>query len=204
VVRIAVTDPLPLFREGVAAALDAPGHFVEQPGDVLSWRRSDGLSVVVLTLESERDWSLLATITAQRPDFAVIVLLADPHPAAGARAVQAGAHSVLPRNTAPGNLRAAVEAVAEGIALLPTDVLQALRTHGTSAGPPLPVLSAEQLSWLRQLAAGVTVHDLAGRSGYSERAMYRLLQQLYRELGVPGRTQALIRAQTMGLLGEPG
>ncbi|SEU14237.1 helix-turn-helix domain-containing protein [Nonomuraea wenchangensis] len=46
----------------------------------------------------------------------------------------------------------------------------------------------------------MTVADLADRAGYSERAMFRLLQALYREIGVATRIQAIVRAQERGWL----
>lgn len=62
------------------------------------------------------------------------------------------------------------------------------------------LLSAERLSWLRALAAGSTVARLADEAGYSERAMFRLLSALYRDMGVDGRVQALMRARDEGWL----
>jgi DNA-binding NarL/FixJ family response regulator len=62
------------------------------------------------------------------------------------------------------------------------------------------VLSAERLSWLRALAAGRTVAQLADQAGYSERAMFRLLRLLYQDMGVGGRVEALLRARDEGWL----
>jgi DNA-binding CsgD family transcriptional regulator len=56
------------------------------------------------------------------------------------------------------------------------------------------------VSWLRQLAAGSTVAQLANQAGYSERAMFRLLQGLYQQLGARNRVEALLRAQQLGWL----
>ena len=56
------------------------------------------------------------------------------------------------------------------------------------------------MDWLRALAAGATVHQLAERIGYSEREMYRLLRAVYDRLGVPNRTQALVWATRQGIL----
>jgi DNA-binding NarL/FixJ family response regulator len=191
------------LRAGVVAALASSGHFVEHPDDLLEWLNAGESSVVVLTLESERDWSVLAAIATQRKGSAVIALLVDGHPATGVRAVRAGARSVLPRNTSPEMLLTAIDAAVRGISVLPADVLGNLRSSQSAPEPPMPALTAEQLSWLRGLAAGVTVSDLADRAGYSERAMYRLLQRLYEQLGAHGRTQALMRAHTMGWLDAP-
>jgi DNA-binding CsgD family transcriptional regulator len=41
---------------------------------------------------------------------------------------------------------------------------------------------------------------LADRAGYSERAMFRLLRQLYLRIGARNRTEALMRAHERGWL----
>jgi DNA-binding NarL/FixJ family response regulator len=203
VARIAVADRLPLFRAGVAAVLSEGGHSVEGPADLLAWVRGGQSSIVLLTLESDPDWSMLAEIAAV-PTLIIIALLVDETPATGARAVHAGAQSVLPRSVLAGDLRSAVDAAVARMAVLPVDVVRLLRMPAPVAGTEASQLTSEQLHWLRELAAGVTVSDLAIRAGYSERAMYRMLQAVYARLGVRGRTQALIRAQALGWLGGPG
>ncbi|MGY0002463.1 DNA-binding response regulator [Micromonospora sp. I033] len=200
-VDVAVVDPLPVFRAGAAATLAAAAHVVEQPSDLLAWAREHPTSVLVLTLGSERDWSLLTTVTYRYAAVAVVALTSDPIPAVGVRAVWAGARCVLPRSTSLEALRQAVQAAADGVSILPAEVLRALGGHegAESLNMPRP-LSEEQLSWLRALARGSTVTRLASMAGYSERAMYRLLRSLYAQLGVRSRTEALIRAQSLGLI----
>jgi hypothetical protein len=51
---------------------------------------------------------------------------------------------------------------------------------------------------LRDLAQGRTVAQVADRSGYSERMMFRLLRDLYTELGVTNRTEAMLLARERG------
>jgi DNA-binding CsgD family transcriptional regulator len=43
--------------------------------------------------------------------------------------------------------------------------------------------------------------QLAEQAGYSERAMFRLLKNIYSRLGVRNRTQALMLAKDQGWLG---
>lgn len=67
--------------------------------------------------------------------------------------------------------------------------------------------SDAEIQWLRALSDGIRVADLAVRSGYSERAMYRELRKLWDRLGVANRSQGMLRAGRLGLLrpddGEP-
>jgi hypothetical protein len=55
-VRIAVFDPLPLFRHGVMAALREVGLGGEAPDDLFGWIDEDHRTLVVLTLQSADDW----------------------------------------------------------------------------------------------------------------------------------------------------
>jgi len=117
--------------------------------------------------------------------------------------VRGGARSVLARHVSAEVLRRTVSATIEGQAVLPAAVAAMLAScEGADAGPP-QALSAEKLSWLRALAAGSTVAQLASQAGYSERAMFRLLRLLYRDMGVSGRVEALMWAQEQGWL-RPG
>lgn len=196
-VRIAVVDPLPMFRQGLAAVLTAAGHAVETPADVVAWVRRWADMLVLLTVASERDWALLGQLCAAARSAPVVVLLADESAAVGARAVQSGARSVLPRNVTETTLRRTVAATIDGQAVMPAAVSVALATDSHLAAQ---TPSAEQLSWLRRLAAGSTVAQLAVDAGYSERAMFRLLQALYQQLGVPTRLQAIMHAKSAGWL----
>lgn len=197
VVRIAIVDPLPMFREGAAAALAHTGHLVETPADVVAWIRRQATNVVLLTIMSDTDWRLLDRLRTT-PATSIVIALLDGGSltAGGVRAVRAGARSVLWRDASATVLRRTVEATIDGQAVLPATLAAAMVSVGRPRGEP----SSEQLSWLRQLANGSTVADIAAEAGYSERAMYRLLRALYHQLGVRTRMQAVMRAQDAGWL----
>jgi DNA-binding transcriptional ArsR family regulator len=161
-----------MFRQGVVAVLAAAGYAVDTPSDVVRWASRRSSSCVLLSIGTGLEWTLLESLSAE-PSAAAIALLDDMSAAAGARAVRAGARSVLPR-VLPG----------------------AVTTFLAAAEPPdTPVSFADRVVWLRHLAAGGTVTELADRLGYSERAMYRLLRTLYRDMGVRTRIEAVLRAQ---------
>ena len=201
-VQVAVVDPLPLFRDGAVAALTAAGHEVHTPSDVMAWARQVPRWAVLLTVLAEADWVVLAELsTIRSADRALVVLLAAESPAAGVRAVRAGARSVLGRGASAKVLRRTLSATLDGQAVLPAAVATALAAC-PHAGPA-EGLTAERLSWLRSLAAGSTVRELASQAGYSERAMFRLLRALYRDIGASSRVEALMLAQGQGWLRLP-
>lgn len=198
--HVAVLDPLPMYQQGVAATLAEAGHIVEVPADPLAWLRRMSCAVVLLTLSCQSDWELLTQLGESNASVAVIALLDEESPALGVRAVRAGARSVLLRRATAAALRRAVDAAMDGQAVLPAAVLAALGASSDIPGPGQLIPSTRQLEWLRQLAAGSTVTHLATRAGYSERAMFRLLQALYRQIGVRTRIEAVMMARDLGWL----
>lgn len=200
-VQVAVIDPLPLFRDGAVAALAADGHVVQTPSDAVAWIRNVQGAVVLLTVLVEADWAVLAKLR-QIGSAAnwLVVLLEEESAATGVRAVYTGARSVLARRVPAEVLRRTVSATIDGQAVLPAAVVAALVADSAVDAAPPQMLSAEKLSWLRALAAGTTVAQLASQVGYSERAMFRLLRALYRDMGVSSRVEALMRAREKGWL----
>ncbi|MGW3346424.1 hypothetical protein ACWDA3_24195 [Nonomuraea rubra] len=190
--------------------LSTEGYEVEVPDDVLTWVGDGQFSVVLLTLESEQDWQLLEKLRDMSTTHVVIALVGEESAVLGVRALWAGARSVLRRGATEETLRRTVEATLDGQAVMPASVAAELATGAAAsarafaARSPAHVLTQEQLSWLRELATGATVAQLANQVGYSERAMFRLLQTLYKDMGVRTRIQAIIRAQEQGWLRENG
>ncbi len=87
-------------------------------------------------------------------------------------------------------MRFAFRAAVDGLSLLPVDLMRTLVANQprTVSGP----LSDREIDWLRRLTEGISVSRLADRAGYSERMMFRLLNQTYAKLGVDNRTKAII------------
>jgi DNA-binding NarL/FixJ family response regulator len=198
--RLAVIDPLPMYQQGVVAVLSAAGYQVDVPSDPMELAHRGWADVVLLTLATTADWDLLDRLRAAAPQQRIIAVLADDSAGLGARAVRAGARSVLPRGVSAVVLRRTVEATIDGQAVLPAGVAVVLATGAVAGGGVDPMLTADQMSWLRHLAAGMTVAELARLVGYSERAMFRLLHSLYRQLGARNRIEAIVRAQEEGWL----
>jgi DNA-binding NarL/FixJ family response regulator len=200
-VRIAVLDPLPVYRRGMLATLADIGFEPEAPEDLLAWITREQRRAVLLTLETPNDWSLLAELRRASTELVVVAVLADPSVGSYVRALLAGAAVAVPRNASADIIRSVFEQAVEGMSVLPTPVVQALAaTGGGEPGQHSAPVEEAELEWLRALAEGMTVARLAERHGYSERAMFRLLQEVYRRLGVKNRTEALMLANRRGWL----
>jgi DNA-binding NarL/FixJ family response regulator len=193
-VRIAVADPLPVFRRGVMEILREAGYETEAPDDLLAWVRDEQTRAVVITVGCDADWHLLEALNRSPAEVIVVALLDQMSVAGSVRAFRAGAACVMARDTSPSALREAFGAAVRGQSLMPVKVLRAL--IDSVAEEP----SADERRWLRELAQGTTVGRLASEVGYSERMMFRLLRDLYTRLGADNRTEALVRAQAQGWL----
>lgn len=198
-VRVAVSDPLPAYRRGLLATLGECGFDPESPNVLLDWVGQGSRTVVLLTLETGADWSLLARIRHEHAEVTVIALLLDASPAVYVRAVASGAITALPRDASVEMVRRVFEEVLRGFSVLPIEVVQALAAPHEAAGDS-PQLTQVELAWLRELAGGATVGQLAERSGYSERAMFRHLHELYTKLHVKNRMEALLVVHRKGWL----
>ena len=177
------------------------GFEPQTPDDLLAWIREEQRPVVLLTLLSSDDWTLLARLREARADTMVIAVLADLSVRSHVQAIFGGAVAAVARDALPETMRTIFEAAVAGKSVLPVEVVRALsasHTLETEADESVP--SPQEIGWLRELASGTTVAQLANRAGYSERAMYRLLRDLYLRIGARNRTEALMRAQARGWL----
>ena len=166
----------------------------------MAWIHQEQRQVILMTLHSAEDWALLAQLHRARPGVVVVAVLEDTGVDAYVRALASGAVSAVPRDAPPEGIRQVFEAAVSGTSLLPTEVVRVLLSSGESVPDGSEIPSPREIEWLQQLADGITIAQLADRTGYSERAMYRLLRGLYTKLDVKTRTEALMLARARGWL----
>lgn len=195
---VALIDPTPAYRRGLAVALEEAGFRPEEPTDVSQCVSSAVRPLILVTIRDEPDWQAVP-FDASEVQVPVIALLPSPTPAAYAAVLRQGATGAAPWDAAPEHIVRVVHAAAEGLALLPPDVARSLATRDCWAAPP-DWMTGTEVEFLRSLAGGITVGALARRSGCSERAMYRRLQCLYTRMSVSNRSEAILQASRWGLL----
>ena len=191
----------PVSAHGITAAVHQHGMHGERLRDLGELQAylvgASGTHVVLTPLGLASATSHMLQRCAV-PDAVLTVLLDDPSPEHHVAALRAGARGVAHSGAPLAELIAVLSAAARGFTVLPAPVARALCLPMVSTrGPDVPI---EERSWLRQLAQGVSVAELALRSSYSEREMYRLLNRAYQRLGAANRTEALLAAQRAGLL----
>lgn len=125
-----------------------------------------------------------------------IALLGDGSPTGYREILETGVDSAVARDASLERIVEVVGAAVNHRTVLPTDVAKGLAA-GVQRGTDV---DDQQARWLRALARGATVEQLADSVGYSERAMYRQLRSLYETLGAGNRTEALLQALRRGLI----
>ncbi|WP_432564334.1 hypothetical protein [Kineococcus sp. SYSU DK003] len=200
-VTVLLCDVRPVAAHGISAAVQQHGMRGERLRDLadLPTRLAEetGTFVVLTSLETMRSASPFPRRIGEAR-VVPAVLLEDPSPAQHMAALRAGARAVTHSGAPLAELIAVLSAAARGGTVLSAPVARALVMP--LAGVRTPDVPAEERNWLRQLARGVSVAELALRSSYSEREMYRLLNRAYQRLGAANRTEALLVAQRAGLL----
>jgi DNA-binding NarL/FixJ family response regulator len=127
-----------------------------------------------------------------------VVALVEPLDSASlAHALSHGAF-VADHEAEPERVVAAAVAAAEGAILVPRDLMAAFAS--TPIRHDAAAISEEEAAWLVALAAGATVVKVADDFGYSERALFRRLADLYTRLGASSRSEAIVAAERLGIL----
>jgi DNA-binding NarL/FixJ family response regulator len=198
-VRVAVWDPLPIYRRGMMTALAGAGFSSEEPEDLLEWSSEQQNRIALLTVQSKQELTLLTQLKGSWPDLILIAVLAEEDVEMHVKAVKAGATAAVGRTATPEEILQVFNAAIRGVSMLPAEAVRTL------AVPDAPHNEASQLTpreieWLRALSQGNTVAHLAENVGYSERAMYRLLRGMYRRMHAANRTEAILKASRAGWL----
>jgi DNA-binding NarL/FixJ family response regulator len=198
-VRIAVWDPLPIYRRGMMTALAGAGFSSDEPEDLLEWSSEQQHKVAFLTVQSKQELTLLTELKGSWPDLILIAVLAEENVEMHVKAVKAGATAAVGRTATPEEILQVFNAAIRGVSMLPAEAVRAL------AAPKAPhdetnQLTPREILWLRALSQGMTVAQLAENVGYSERAMYRLLRDMYRRMHAANRTEAVLKASRAGWL----
>lgn len=197
---LAIVDPNPTYRRGLATILRDAGHNPVEPPDLTSWLAGSANRAVAFTVQGVAPLDELASLLRRRPDAIIIALLPHLEGDAAAGALRAGAAAVAGRDDQPERLVAVIEHAFAGDALLPAELARHLAHN-----PPVDALeelglTPEELAWLRGLAENRSIARIAAEAQVSERTMYRRLDQLFRRIGVGNRAEAIAWATRRELL----
>jgi DNA-binding NarL/FixJ family response regulator len=212
--RILLVEDHTSFRQTLAYVFDhQPGfQVVAQAGSLAEARRAmDGsradLGVIDLSLPDGEGTDLIAELRDANPHFAALVLTASLDRAEHARAVEAGAASVLHKSADVDMILDATRRMGEGETLLSQDeLLELLRLAGQNREEELEArVSIEQITpreqeVLNSLAEGLSNKEIAARLHMSVDTERTHMMNILNKLGVHSRIQALLFAARHGLV----
>jgi len=192
-----------MWRRGLADALGEAGYDVTSIDDPNEWQPGRDGSALVMAVTDDAEWESVEVFSEEHPYTPVVAAVSDLTLTKLARGLRHGAVGVVDDNWEFESIVAVLSAAFADMTLVPRRMaaVMAQLVPVDSSAPAL--VTEEQVGWLRAMAEGKTVADIAAGVGYSERAMFRNLKETYLRIGVRNRTEALIWASRNGVL-TPG
>jgi DNA-binding NarL/FixJ family response regulator len=204
-IRVLVVDDHGLMVEAVRLALDREPD-IEIVGGVGAGRQV--VPAVVLTrpeivlldigMPEVDGLEVLDRLHAEHPEVKVVMLTGVSDSAVARDAIRRGATAYVDKRVDPATLATTLRKVAAGTIPPP---LFAASTEARA--PQLPALSTREREILTRVAAGRSNREIAGELWLSEQTVKYHLTNVYRKLGVKGRTGAIRFAFDYGIL-DPG
>lgn len=209
--RVVVADDHPVFREGLASALEDRGIEVvatATSGDqAVAAVASHRPAVVLMDLTMPGMGGLEATrvIVADHPKTAVLVLTMSDDDDSVFAALRAGAQGYLLKEADPDDITRAVATVAQGGSVLGPRI--ATRVLGAAAKPvdrlgelrSFPQLTQGEHDVLDLVARGYDNATIARRLGLSEKTVRNRVSIILTKLPAATRAEAVAAARDAGL-----
>ncbi|WP_134772717.1 response regulator transcription factor [Ornithinimicrobium flavum] len=202
-IRVAVADDHPVFREGLQLLLDSAEDIevvgVAADGMELLQLLKDGLEVDVVVLDL--DMPVLDGVDAARelsrtrPHVGLLALTMHEDPATVARALAAGVRGYVLKGAGHGAVARAVRGVAEGDTVLGGTVGEAVRRRTLQGGPAIPGLSTREDEVLALVARGLSNHEIARRLFLSVKTVQNNVSALLAKTGARSRAELVARAR---------
>lgn len=135
-------------------------------------RRSWDLVLLDLTMPGRSGLELLADLKVEFPQMPVLIMSASPEEEFALRALREGAAGYLDKRTLAAEVVHAIERVGDGGRYVSARLASALADQLGGAARPLHTeLSAREFQVLRRIAAGLTIKEIAGELGLSDKTV---------------------------------
>jgi DNA-binding NarL/FixJ family response regulator len=208
-VRVVIADDHPVFLSGLRMLLDLVDE-VEVVGEARTgteaiaeiYRLRPNLALIDVNMPGASGIEVTKTITARRPDTAVIILsmLADQD--AFLAAVRAGARGYLVKGASSEDIRQAIGTVRRGGVVFSSEVAGWALDHLTKprdSAKPFPELTDRERAVLELVADGMGNASIARRLGLSIKTVRNYLSRIFAKLQIADRTEAAVLARRTGL-----
>ena len=207
--QVLLVDDHPLFHEGLASAFArlAPDLSIVSADSVagglelLRGEHTIELALIDLVLPSSDGLTALALYAEEFPHIPRLLISGKDDPNVVRQARDAGASGFLHKSMPLDCLLRALRKVLDGQAYFESHSDPLQRDDGPLSGDPHGTLTLRQLEVLKLLGDGRTNKEISAGLAIAERTVRAHLTELFRNLGVSSRTQAVLAAQRLGLLG---
>lgn len=199
-----IADDHPIVAEALSTSLERwfriLGSVVTLEALQDSLRISAPAAVVLdLSFGEESSLRVLPTLARAYPSTRFVILTAHVEPVLVDAALRAGAAGYVVKQSAPSELRVAIEEALEGRTYITPIIRQHAPEPGldpTLPGPDAIQVSERQLRILRLLRSGHTYRQIADELGIATKTVEYHINVLRIRLGVPRTSQLLRWAET--------
>jgi len=210
VIRVFIVAASPLIRAGLQSMLtDSRVDIVGSAADLqsVSGQLVDvEPDVVLVEVAADAQEELLNALEDAElaQEYPVILLSEQPKTAWLSKALRTGVRAVLPRDVAPEQLRAALEAAAAGLVVIHPSELDTVLS--ATVGPSAPLdellepLTRREREVLQMLAAGLANKEIAARLAISDHTVKFHVASILGKLGASTRTEAVSAGIRRGLV----
>jgi DNA-binding NarL/FixJ family response regulator len=199
VIRVLIAARSAVVRAGLEALLaSSPGISVAGSDSDLSAADALRPDVVLAAFPPEE---LPAPADGRTP--AVVLLTNETQPAWTPEALRLGVRALLPRDAGAAEILAAVEAAANGMAVLDPRDLETLLAGAPVPAPATgeaPALTARELEVLRMMAEGAANKTIAWKLNISEHTAKFHVASILTKLNASTRTEAVTMGIRRGLI----
>jgi DNA-binding NarL/FixJ family response regulator len=205
--RILIVDDHQLAREGLRALLAGDGldvvglaHSGEEAVEMVRALDPDVVLMDVRLGPGIDGLEATRRIRALGLPVKVLMLTLHDMPAYVREALAAGAAGYVLKDTAIGDLRAAIEQVLAGQSAIPLDLVHAALREAPAAPPSgdlAQILTSREREVVDLVAEGLTNKEIARRLEISPATVKVHVERLIGKLGVADRTQAAVLAEKM-------
>jgi len=201
-VRVLVVDDHPVFREGVAAILQAEeelvlaGEAADGQQAVEAFRRLlPDVTLMDLQMPVMNGIEAIRIIRSGYPGARLIALTTYSGDVQVLRALQAGAVGYLLKSTLRKDLVNTIRAVHRGGRSLSPEVASELADHVLDE-----LLTSREVEVLREVAVGTSNREIASHLGLTESTVKSHIKSLMAKLDANDRTHAVVIATKRGIL----
>ncbi|MFI0779140.1 response regulator [Streptomyces sp. NPDC021212] len=212
--RVLLVDDHPLFREGLAAAVNLDDAFTvvgqaacADEAVAEAGRAAPDLVVMDLGLPGRSGLEATRRILCARPEARVMVMTMSEDDDSLLAAVRAGARGYLLKGAGRDEILRALHTVVRGGAVFSPRMAERLgvllgASGSASAKEAFPTLTAREREVLDLLAGGLGYRQIAQRLVVTDKTVRNHVGSIFAKLQVHDRAQAIVRAREAGLGGE--